>query len=137
MLLDEIKNIKSAKKDLRDFGLVVGGALLLLSGLLFWRHKESYAYFLIPGAALVSLALLAPSVLKPLQRAWMALAVLLGWFTTRVILVILFYLALTPVAVVLRLSGKRFLELERTEGGSYWKRREIKEGDGVDYERQF
>lgn len=136
MLLDEIKNIKSAKKDLRDFGLVVGLALLVLSGALFWRHKASYAYFLVPGAALVSLGLLAPSVLKPLQRAWMALAVLIGWFTTRVILVILFYLALTPVALALRLSGKRFLELERNEG-SYWRRRERKESDRGDYERQF
>jgi hypothetical protein len=137
-MLDDIKKIKSTKKDLRDFGLAVGAVLLVLGGLFLWLQKGSYPYLLSAGLLLILAGLACPRVLLPLQKAWMTLAVIIGWLMTRVILLLLFYLALTPTNLIARLFGKQFLDLERDPSRkSYWNDREAKERPPADYEKQF
>ena len=53
MLLEEIKAIKSEKRDLRNFGLTIGIALGLLGGLLWWKGKDTYTVFIILSCAFV------------------------------------------------------------------------------------
>ncbi|MBI4847190.1 MAG: hypothetical protein HY808_01245 [Nitrospirae bacterium] len=138
MLLEEIKNIKAEKSDLRKFGLTVGGAFLILGGVLFWYNKGAAPYILIVSAVLIFSGLLFPQILKPLYRIWMTLAVILGWFMTRVILGILFYLVFTAIGLVPRLLGKQFLDLKMDNTKeSYWILREPKQFKQSDYERQF
>jgi len=68
----------------------------------------------------------------------MTLALLLGWFTSRVILTILFYLVLTPIGFIAKIFGKKFLSLKIDDGAkSYWEKREVKSTDLTEYERQF
>ena len=136
MILDEIKNIKSTRRDLRNFGLVVGGVLLAIGTLLLWRGRPSAAYLGGIGAALVILGLIAPSLLKPLQIPWMALSVVMGWVMTRLILGGLYYLGFTPISLIARISGKRFLD-HGGDGGSYWNRRDGGEVKPRDIEKQF
>ena len=138
MLLDEIKNIKSTRKDIRGFGLIVGGALALLGLLFLWKEKDFYPYFLITGGGLILTGLLVPSVLRPLQKIWMALSIVLGWVMTRVILVVLFFLVITPIGIMGKLFGKRFLAIKRDKTTrSYWNYRKPEERRREDYERQF
>lgn len=68
----------------------------------------------------------------------MAAAIIIGWFMSRVILVILFYLVLTPTAIIARIFGKRFLELkwDRSQK-TYWNYREEQAPDKSRYEKQF
>ncbi|MCP4709492.1 MAG: hypothetical protein GY869_12770, partial [Planctomycetes bacterium] len=91
MLLDEIKNIKSTPKDLRNFGLVVGIAAGIAGGVLWWFAKPAYPWFGGAGLLLIVLGLIAPAPLKPLQKIWMTFAVIMGWIMTRVILFIFFF----------------------------------------------
>ena len=138
MILEEIKDIKESKKDLRKFGLTVGIALIILSAALFLTGKHSALYFGTAGALLVILALAFPVILKPLNKAWMSLAIVLGWIMTRVILTILFYIALTPIGLLARLFRKDFLDIkfDKTKD-TYWQKRDKTKFDPVDYERQF
>lgn len=63
-------------------------------------------------------------LLRRAYRGWMALALTLGWFVSRAVLVALFFAVITPVGLVARLLGVRFLELERDPAAaSYWKKR--------------
>ena len=39
-MLEEIKNIKSEKRDLKKFGITVGITLMLIAGFLFLKEKE-------------------------------------------------------------------------------------------------
>ena len=56
-----------------------------------------------------------------LYLLWMNFAVLLGWFMTRFILGLLFYIIVSPIGMILRLFGKEFLELKtKTKKSSYW-----------------
>ena len=137
-MIEEIKNIKSEKSDLRKFGVTIGLFLVILAGILFWRGRESFEIFLISGLVLLVLGLTIPIVLKPIYWIWMVLAVILGWIMTRVILTLLFYMVLTPIGVFGRLSGSRFLDLnwDKSEN-TYWNYRATKQQDNEDYERQF
>ena len=138
MILEEIKNIKESKKDLRKFGLTVGIVFLAIAAFLFWKEKGSYLALGIVGGFLVIAGLFLPIILKPLNKIWMTLAILMGWVMTRVILTILFFTVLTPLGFIAKLFGKDFLDLKLDkEQNSYWEIREKKEIKPIDYEKQF
>ncbi len=138
MLLDEIKNIKESKSDLRKFGLTVGIVLSLLGILFLILSKPSFLYFLIPGILLILLGLVIPQILRPLNKVWMTFALLMGWIMTRVILSILFYLGLTAISFLAKLFRKKFLELKIDKSKkTYWIKRENKKITSADLERQF
>jgi hypothetical protein len=138
MLKEEFKNIKETKRDLRKFGLTVGGVLLILAALLFYFDKSSAIYFAIIGSLLLISGLTFPQILKPLNKIWMGLAVVLGFFMSRLILTILFYIALTPISLIAKLVGKKFMILKYDKSAkSYWEKRTIIQKKQIDYERQF
>lgn len=137
-MLEEIKNIKSEKSDMRKFGIAIGVILLVIAGFLFWKEKESYQIFLTVGTILFVLGILVPAVLKPIYWIWMIFATILGWIMTRVILSLLFYIIITPIGLILRFFGKQFLELKWDKSKeSYWNYRTIKHLKMEDYEKQF
>jgi hypothetical protein len=137
MILDEIKNIKESPKDLRKFGLTIGIVLLIIALILIFNSKPSRFFFLSIGLIFILAGLFAPKVLRYLNRSWMTLAIVLGWIMTRVILSVLFYIVITPIGLIARISGKKFLDLkiDKTRA-SYWEKRNNK-SIPADYERQF
>ena len=54
------------------------------------------------------LALVIPSFLKPINKMWMTLAILMGWVMTRITLSILFYLGITPMGFYSTVVWKGF-----------------------------
>jgi len=138
MLLDDIKKIKSTSKELKSFGFTVGLVFVVLGGLLLWRGKGAYPFFLATGASLIVLGKVAPFVLKPLQRVWMTLALLLGWVMTRVLLSVFFFLVLTPISVFGRILGQRFLETSKSPSeSSYWIERDLSGMGKEHFEKQY
>jgi hypothetical protein len=138
MLKEEFKYIKESKKDLRKFGLTVGGVLVIISGLLFWFEKPSAIYFAIIGVLLISTGLIYPTILKPINKVWMGLAIILGFIMSRIILTILFYIVLTPISLIARIFGKKFMMLKYDKSAkTYWEKRSIIHKKAIDYERQF
>lgn len=138
MIKEEIKNINYDKKELVKFSRVMFGALLIISGLLFYFDKSSYIYFIILSVLFLIIGLSFPSVLKPVYKAWMTLAVILGFIMTRVILSILFYIVITPIGIIGRIFGKKFIEKNYDKNkNSYWNYRTIKTKTKEEYERQF
>jgi hypothetical protein len=137
-ILSEIRNIKESPEDLRKFGLTVGLVLILLAVLLFLLGKSSYPYWGGIGILFLITGWLFPVILKPLNWIWMSLAVILGWIMTRVILLILFYFALTTLRFVAMIFNKRFLNLRiDPSADTYWEKRDKKPFDPSTYERQF
>ena len=138
MLKEEFKHIKETKKDLRKFGLTVGSVLVLIAVVLFYFEKSSSVYFAVIGAVLILTAVIYPKILKLLNKIWMGLAIILGFVMSRVIIAILFYLVLTPIGLLAKLFGKKFMDLKYNKSAeSYWEKRSIKEKKQLDYERQF
>jgi hypothetical protein len=138
MIIEDIRNIRSEKRDLRNFGITMCVGLGVLGVLFFWRDKGAYVYFLVLSPVFLILGLTVPVALKPAHKVWMSLAVVLSWFMTRVILSLLFYLGITPISFLGRLFGRRFLDVAMEDSKeSYWIYREKQEKSQVTYEKQY
>lgn len=96
------------RKTLVRFGLLVGGLIAVLFGLLFpWLRGQRFpAWPWAAAAVLCVCALGAPAALAPVYRVWMAVGSALGWVNTRVILGAVFFLVVTPIGVVMRMTGR-------------------------------
>ena len=125
-------------KELRKFGLSVGGAFVVLGALSRWRgHQLPPIVLWTLGGALLVPGVLLPALLAPVERAWLKFAEVLGTVNTRVILSALFYAVLTPIGLVLRAVRD---PLDRTlddRTASNWKRRTAEPATRERYEQQF
>ena len=138
MIVEEIKNIKSGKRELRKFGLTMGIVLAISGGFTCWRGKDFCLYLFISSILFVFLGLVIPSLLRLFYKFWMSLAVLMSWLMTRIILSILFYLCITPMGLLAKLCNKDFLgrRFDKNSSSSYWIPKE-KIKDKTFYEKQF
>jgi hypothetical protein len=105
----------------RSFGYTVGGIFAALS--LIWAYTGHYPYWwaLIPAVPLIGLAAVQPSLLAPLNKLWFKLGMLLGRIVSPIVLGIIYYLWITPIAFLMRTAGKKFLALDfEPEAKSYW-----------------
>ena len=91
-MLEEIKLIKTENKDLRSFGITFGIIFLIIAGFLLYIENESFRLFIVISSAFIIFGFLIPIILKPIYIVWMSFAIILGWFMTRFILSLLFYL---------------------------------------------
>lgn len=77
-------------------------------------------------------------IFKLIYGYWMALARVLSWINTRVILIILYFLVFTPIGFIMKLFKKDVLEIKiQKEIKSYWKNIEPKELNLKNYQKQF
>ena len=95
------------KKQLRHFGLMVGGifAAIGLWPVLF-RAQGPRLWALALAVALVVPALVLPRSLTYVHRGWMAAGEALGWINTRIILSVIFYALVTPMGILMRRFGR-------------------------------
>ena len=127
-----------SKSELRKFGLTVGGAFVLFGVISWWRgHDVAPKALWTLRALLVGPGIIAPAVLAPIQRAWMAGAAVLGHVNTRIILTLTFFGVITPIGLVMRLVRDPLNRLPKDTGGTDWIRREPQPVDPASYERQF
>ena len=92
----------------RQFGIVIGTALFLIG----WFVVNLPGHLIaIPSATFVVLGLFNSQLLNPFNKAWMRLGFLLAKVMNPLILGILYFLLLTPVAICLRLMGRDELSL--------------------------
>lgn len=135
---EDIKQLKTGERDLRKFGLMVGGVFAVLGILFLLRHKAHYPYFLWPGIVLLAFGAVFPRALKYVYIAWMSVAFVLGFVMAHVVLTLFFFLVITPIGLIARLTGKDFLRLKLDKtAATYWIRREQKVRAEADHERQF
>ena len=135
---EDIKQLKTGDRDLRKFGLMVGGVFLALALFFLWRHPNRTPYFAWPGGLLMLLGAVLPRALRWVYIAWMSLAFVLGFVMAHVILTLFFFLIITPIGLLARLFGQDFLSLKLDPSAkSYWIPREKTGKSPAEYERQF
>ena len=132
---DEYQKLDRSPRALRRFGFTVGLVLLLLGGLMAWRHRNGGWVLVSIGTLLVLTGAFVPAALRYVYQIWMTVAFALGWLMTRIILTIVFCLIVTPIGLLQRLCGKRPLEYRfKSDETTYWQRRTVGPGH---YEKQF
>ena len=96
------------QKGLRHFGLTTGAAVVVIFGLFFpWLLELSWPRWpWIIATPLWLLALVYPSWLRPVYRAWMRFGLLASRVMTPLVLGIVFFGMIAPMALVSRIMGK-------------------------------
>lgn len=122
----------------RVFGLVFAAFFSIMACLPLFSGGELRTWALVAGGIFLSLALLAPSTLTRLNRAWMRFGLLLGKIVSPIALGVLFLIVITPIGWALRLIGKDPLLLKPDPAAtSYWITRNPPGPDPKTMHRQF
>ena len=140
MVKEEFKQIKSDKRTLGNFGKTIGIIIVFFGLLLFLfsNENETFKYYIIIGFSFLLAGIFMPSILKPINYLWMSFAIIVGSIMTRIILLFLFFILITPIGLIAKLSGKRFLKLSIIKSRkSYWQKKKINDIQNDNHEKQF
>jgi hypothetical protein len=98
------------------FLIVAIWPLLDLNPLRYWALTVSSIFLII--------ALLKQELLKPLNIVWIKFGEILGKIIAPTVMALIFFIVLTPLSLIVRLSGKDLLKLKFSKDQSYWIKRE-------------
>ncbi|MDD2714864.1 MAG: SxtJ family membrane protein [Candidatus Wallbacteria bacterium] len=132
----ELLSLDNSIESLRNFSLLIGCGLMIVSGLLFFRHHQAIAIVTQSLSMLVMLCgLLAPLSLTGIHQAWMTVSLAAGWLISRLILTLIFFLVVTPLGIIARFTGRDPLSLKRDlKASSYWIE---KKDNPVNYDKMY
>ncbi len=105
----------------RSFGIVFAVVFALIGAVLSYRRGHLVPIPFGISAAFAAIAMLIPSILKPLNKLWFLFGMLLHKIVSPIVLAILFYGILLPTGVLMRIVGSRPLSLKFDPNmPSYW-----------------
>jgi hypothetical protein len=105
----------------RTFGLVMAGALALVSLVNGWHFGRVWPWTLAVSIVFLIAAWMWPSSLHPLNRLWMKLGLILHRIVNPIVMGLLFYGTIFPTGLVMRMRGRDLLRLKRDSSAeSYW-----------------
>jgi hypothetical protein len=121
MMASRITSVGPKLPTNQRFGLFFAALLLVLAAYAHWREFELVSTpAFISSALFALLALFSPQLLGPLNRLWYDFGLLLGSIVSPIVLGAIFFLIITPVALVARLFGRDELKITRRPVDSYW-----------------
>ncbi|HZT24514.1 MAG TPA: SxtJ family membrane protein [Pseudolabrys sp.] len=114
------KDIRAVSSD-RNFGLVMAGFFALVGLVPPLHGGDLRVWALVLSAAFTLCAFLLPRALRPLNYLWHKLGLALHAVVNPVIMALIFYGAIVPMGVALRLLGRDLLRLKWDRSAkSYW-----------------
>ena len=122
----------------RKFGFFFTVVFALIAAY-FYYTGTSPAEIVFASLSLITLiiTILSPSLLLPFNRAWMNLGILLGKIVSPVIMAIIFFILITPIAMITKVFGRDELNMKITDNNSYWKNRQSGELEPSSFKNQF
>lgn len=121
----------------RKFGFFFAAIFLLASSYLYYVDNKVMVYIfgVICGIFLI-VTIINADALLPLNKLWMKFGILLGKIVSPIIMGIIFFGIFTPIAILMRLSGRDELRLRFKKKKTHWiNRKNIKEFDT--FKKQF
>jgi hypothetical protein len=137
-IVHEIHEISSDKKSVRKFGIILAVILLIVAGFM-WR-KDNALWIEFAGTAMVVgiIAVALPLWIKPVYYGMTVFSIVIGYFVSRLVLSVLFFLLFMPVGILTRIFRKDLLDKEiRREAPTYWLKKEKTGFVKEQYERLF
>lgn len=105
----------------RAFGLVFAAVFALIGLWPLLSASGVRLWALIVAALFLAAAFLAPAALKPLNRVWFGFGMLLHKIVSPLVMALLFFTTVTPIALLMRVAGKDPLRLKFDRAArSYW-----------------
>ena len=113
--MDEIKISSN-----RSFGIVFFIVFLLIGTYPLLNNDHVRTWALIISIVFLILGLLNSKILLPLNKIWFKFGILLGKIISPLIMGLIFFVVVTPIALLMRLFDKDLLNLKFNKRKSYW-----------------
>ena len=111
----------------KSFGIVFFVFFLIISLFPLLKDNNIRIWAIITAIIFLILGFLNSPILTPLNRIWFKFGIILGNFISPVVMGVIFFVVVTPTALLMRIFGKNLLGLKRNNKTSYWiERSEIK-----------
>ena len=108
----------------RKFGFFFTFVFAVVAAYYLYSEKMTWAYAFIAAAFIFLLVTLVKSdALTPLNKLWMWFGLLLGMIVSPILLGVIFFGIITPIAITMRLSGRDELKLKSAQKASHWIKR--------------
>ena len=115
----------------QKFGFFFTFVFAVAAAYFYYSANISWAYVFITTASIFLLiTLLNSEALLPLNKLWMRFGLLLGMIVSPIVLGTIFFGLFTPIAMLMRLSGRDELRLKFTRKASHW----ISRGEPIESE---
>ena len=112
--------------------------LLAVGGYFYWKDEVYLSVVLgIFGVIFVLVTVGNDRLLLPLNKLWMHFGYLLGAIVSPIVLGVLFYFMITPIAIVMRVFGRDELRINKRNTCSEWRIRDPAEVGSESFKRQF
>ena len=114
----EDKKIKIGSN--RSFGIVFFIVFLIIALYPLLNDDSVRIWSIILSLVFFILGLLNSNILSPLNRIWFKFGMILGGIVSPIVMGLVFFLVVTPTALILRLFKKDTLNLKKNENATYW-----------------
>ena len=104
----------------KSFGIVFSIFFLLISVYPLLNNDPIYYWSLFVSFIFLVLGLMNSKILSPLNVLWFKFGILLGKIVSPVVMGIIFFLVVTPIALIMKALGKDILHLKFSNNHSYW-----------------
>ena len=104
----------------KSFGIVFFVFFLIISLFPLLNDNNIRIWPIIPAITFLILGFLNSSILTPLNKIWFKFGILLGNFISPIVMGIVFFVVVTPTALMMRIFGKNLLGLKKNNKISYW-----------------
>ena len=104
----------------RSFGLVFFIVFLLISTYPLINQGELRIWSLLISLLFLILGIINSKVLSPLNKVWFKFGIFLGKIISPIVMGIIFFLVVTPIAFLMRILKKDLLNLKYNKNSSYW-----------------
>jgi len=105
----------------QKFGFFFTFAFAVAAAYFYYSVNVIWAYVFIATASIfLIITLIKSDTLLPLNKLWMRFGLLLGMIVSPIVLGIIFFGLFTPIAMLMRLSGRDELRLKFRQKASHW-----------------
>ena len=111
-------NIKISSN--KSFGFVFFIVFILISLYPLTKGESLTIWSLIISFIFLILGLINSKILTPLNKLWMSFGILLGKIISPIVMMIIFFLVVTPIGLIMRIFKKDLLNLKFHNNKSYW-----------------
>ena len=104
----------------RSFGIVFFVVFILIGFYPLLNDGNLNIISILIGIIFLILGILNSRFLTPLNKIWFKFGIFLGQIISPIVMGIIFFLVVTPIAFIMRVLGKDVLKLKKTTDNSYW-----------------
>jgi len=104
-----------------SFGYFFTTIFTLIAIYSYWQQFNYFAVVAIASSiTFLATTVFAPQLLSPLNLLWYKLGILLGNVISPIVLGVIFFILITPIALITRLFGHDELKIKKVSVQSYW-----------------